>query len=64
MKRCPAALVSDMRTRSLVSYFYFWRNSHQYPDGGPIIEQPTTLVSAFNFMSNLAYEYEKPKAVK
>ena len=57
-------IASDIKIRMLVSYFFFYRQSYRFPDGKSIIEQPVSLVSAFNFMSNLCYEHEKIKPVK
>ncbi len=51
LKRCPVKYSEDSQTRTILPYFFAWKNGNEFPDGRARLDQPVTLLQAFNILN-------------
>jgi hypothetical protein len=49
--RCIHAHAKMFSHEYVFKYYYHYKHSFQFPDGGPMLKQPKMLISVFNFIS-------------
>lgn len=61
LHRCIHAHAKMFHHDYIMRYYYHYKNSHQFPDGGPLLNQPIMLISVFNLISMIFSKKEAPK---
>lgn len=56
--KCPKSIANEFIDNCLFKYFYHYRKTNQYPDGGCMLDQPIILIEIFDIMSSIVYNKE------
>lgn len=56
--KCPKSISVEFKDGYLFRYFYHYRKTDCYPDGGCMLDQPMILIDVFNIMDAIIYNKE------